>query len=664
MVSIQAIVPVLGIVLALSTFVLVARPVEAHSTPAASRPAPGERLASSPGIVTIVFSEPINASLSHGFVSAPDGQRFTGSASSSTAIDIQDPTNAIGIYVVDWTSVSSVDGHVLHGSFEFGVGVSPGAPGEQNLTSPQPNDLMIAAIRALEYVALFIAMGMIVLLEVAGRVPAVEWVRTRLGRRLWIPLGVALAAGIGAVTGDAANASGSLSVPALYAYLGNGLPGFARATHLVAEAIALLFAIGFFGPRLLLPPLGVALVALAASGHAAASQPWLLSVSVDTLHLLAAGVWVGGILGLAALQPPGGWRGDEGRKLLRRFSRVALPAFAVTVLMGVIRATGELSNVSDLVSSSYGRVLDVKVLLIAAMLPLSLVAWRRRRPLPRSEASIAVVVILATALLSSFPLPPARAAQADAATTSSPPNAALPEPTDLTLAVRTLLTLVGLTIRPAMPGPNTLWLYLSPISGGSARNLIVTATLQSQPLPLTVCGFDCRSAQAVLGGGEMLAIQVAGGGAGGTTTFRLPQLPAPDASALLAAADTRMHGLGSLRIDELLGPAEVPLKSQYEMQAPNRMRLKASNGFESVIVGTSQYSRIPGAASWETTQIPPCACLTSYGIRRLRSRHISLAERRSMAPQLKSSHFLRIPTRGHSGLRSGSAVTVPCIKLR
>jgi len=133
---------------------------------------------------------------------------------------------------------------------------------------------------------------------------------------------------------------------------------------------------------------------------------------------------------------------------------------------------------------------------------------------------------------------------------------------------------------------------------------MVTATLQSQPLPLTVCGFDCRSAQAVLGGGETLAIQVAGGGPGGTTTFRLPQLPAPDASALLAAADTRMHGLGSLRIDELLGPAEVPLKSQYEMQAPDRMRLKASNGFESVIVGTSQYSRIPGAASWETTQIP------------------------------------------------------------
>ncbi|HTE84736.1 MAG TPA: CopD family protein, partial [Dehalococcoidia bacterium] len=323
------------------------------------------------------------------------------------------------------------------------------------------------------------------------------------------------------------------------------------------------------------------------------------------LHLLAAGVWVGGILGLATLRPTGGWRGDEGRKMLLRFSRVALPAFAVTVLMGVVRATEELSKVSDLVSSAYGRVLDVKVLLIAAMLPLSIVAWRRRRPRPRAEASIAVAVIAATALLSSFPLPPARAAQADADTASSSPNEALPGPTDLTLAGRTLLTLVGLTLRPATPGPNTVWLYFQPISGGSARNFDVTATLQSRPLPMNVCGSDCRSAQAELGGGEMLTIQVAGGGGAGTAVFHLPQLPAPDASALLAAANTRMHGLGALLIDELLGPAEVPLKSHYQMQAPDRMRLKASNGFESVIVGTKEFTRIPGAVAWETVQIAP-----------------------------------------------------------
>ena len=598
-------VPALVILLTLPALMFVsARPVEAHSTVIASRPAPGERLSSSPGVVTIVFSEPINASLSRGYVSAPDGQRFEGEASSPTAIDIQETTNAIGVYVVDWTTVSSVDGHVLHGSFEFGVGVSPGAPGEQNLASPQPSDLFIAGIRALEYLALFIAMGMIVLLELSRHAPPVEWVQTRLWTRLWVPLGVALAAGTVVVAGDAANAAGSLSVPALFAYLGNGLPGFARTMHLAAEAVALLFAIAFFGPRYVLPPVVLALVALAASGHAAASQPWLFSISVDGVHLLAAGVWAGGILGLATLRPPGGWRGEEGLKLLRRFSWVALPAFGLTVVMGVLRATEELSNLRDLVNSTYGQVLDVKVLAIAAMLPLSLVAWRRRRPRPRAEGSIAVVVIAATALLSSFPLPPARAAQADAAAVSSSASAALPGPADLTLAGRTAATLVGLTVRPAKPGPNTVWLYLLPISG-SSRNLNVTGLLDARPLAFNVCGSDCRSAQAQLSGGETLTVQLGAEFGAGTAVFHIPQLPAPDGSALLATANSRMHGLGTLRIDEELGPGVVPVASQYQMQAPDRMHAKAGNGFESIVVGSNSFSRRSSVDPWQVAQIPP-----------------------------------------------------------
>lgn len=599
--SVHRVALALGIVLPLSTFMFVgARPVEAHATVVASRPAPGERLASGPGIVTIAFSEPINSALSHAFVFSPDGQRFDGIAASPTELDIPETTNAIGIYKVDWATVSSLDGHVLHGSFEFGVGVSPGAAGEQNVASPRPSDLVIAGIQAIEYLALLITVGMIVLLELARRAPPVEWVMTRL----WVPVGVALAAGTVVVAGDAANAAGSVSLPALFAYLGNGLPGFARLIHLAAEAIALLFAIAFFGPRYVLPPLVLALVALAASGHAAATQPWLLSISVDSLHLLAAGVWVGGILGLATLRPPGGWRGEEGLKLLRRFSWVALPAFGLTVVMGVLRATEELSNVRDLVNSTYGQVLDVKVLAIAAMLPLSLVAWRRRRPSPRAEGSIAVAVIAATALLSSFPLPPARAAQADAATGSSSASAALPSPTDLTLAGRTAVTLVGLTIRPAKPGPNTVWLYLLPISG-PARNLIVTASLEARPLAFSVCGSDCRSVQAQLSGGETLTVKVGAEFGAGTAVFHIPQLPAPDGNALLVAANGRMHELSTLRISEELGPGAVPVASQYEMKAPDRMHANAGNGFESFIIGSKSFSRRSSVDRWQVAQIPP-----------------------------------------------------------
>jgi len=137
------VVPALVFLLVIPTLMVVsARPVEAHSTVVSSRPAPGERLASAPGIVTIQFSEPVNASLSHASISSPDGQRFDGKASSPTEIDISETTNAAGIYKVDWTTVSSVDGHVLHGSFEFGVGVSPGAAGEQQTKGVEHDGLL------------------------------------------------------------------------------------------------------------------------------------------------------------------------------------------------------------------------------------------------------------------------------------------------------------------------------------------------------------------------------------------------------------------------------------------------------------------------------------------------------------------------------------------
>ena len=66
----------------------------------------------------------------------------------------------------------------------------------------------------------------------------------------------------------------------------------------------------------------------------------VLSVSWDTirlfLHVLAATIWVGGQLTLAALVPAlRGTGGDVVRLAARRFNTVPWPAFAVLVLTGV-----------------------------------------------------------------------------------------------------------------------------------------------------------------------------------------------------------------------------------------------------------------------------------------------------------------------------------------
>ncbi len=124
----------------------------------------------------------------------------------------------------------------------------------------------------------------------------------------------------------------------------------------------------------------------------------------DALHVLSAGMWAGGILALASLQPAGGWTSPDARALLERFGRVALIAFGITALTGVLRATEQLADVNDLWTTTYGVVLMLKSAGVIAMLGASL-AWRRGWPAARAEAAVTLAVVGTTALLAAFPLP-------------------------------------------------------------------------------------------------------------------------------------------------------------------------------------------------------------------------------------------------------------------
>ena len=66
-----------------------------------------------------------------------------------------------------------------------------------------------------------------------------------------------------------------------------------------------------------------------------------------------------------------------------------------------------------------------------------------------------------------------------------------------------------------------------------------------------------------------------------------------------------MHGLRSLRIDEQLGPGAVPVASTYQVQAPNRMQVTVTTGFQSVIIGSQDFSRKAAGDPWKSTAITP-----------------------------------------------------------
>jgi putative copper export protein len=92
----------------------------------------------------------------------------------------------------------------------------------------------------------------------------------------------------------------------------------------------------------------------------------MLTVDVDTvrlfLHVLAATVWVGGQLTLAALVPALRRMGPEvPRAAARRFNLVAWPAYGVLVLTGIwnVLAVNHMS-------ASYRTTLIAKVAVVAA----------------------------------------------------------------------------------------------------------------------------------------------------------------------------------------------------------------------------------------------------------------------------------------------------------
>ena len=107
----------------------------------------------------------------------------------------------------------------------------------------------------------------------------------------------------------------------------------------------------------------------------------MLSVSWDTirlfLHVLAATIWVGGQITLAALVPVLRRLGAEiPRAAARRFNQVAWPAFAVLVVTGI----WNIAAVHTQISGSYETTLVVKLIVVAISGVTAALHARARNP--------------------------------------------------------------------------------------------------------------------------------------------------------------------------------------------------------------------------------------------------------------------------------------------
>ena len=242
-------------------------------------------------------------------------------------------------------------------------------------------DAGLAALHAVEYGGLLGAIGSMVVMRLAHQRPLIRWADPPMHRMLGIAFG------------------GGLGLTVVESILSGAPPGWAPVARVAAEGIAWFLCVR--GIPIVAPVTVLAAGLLPFAGHAAQVGPG--AELADALHVLSAGMWAGGILALATLRPPEGWRGAEARMLVDRFSGVALVAFGITALTGVLRAGDQLRDVSALWTTSYGEVLALKSAGVGIMLILSTLAWRRGLPLARLEAAAMVLVVAATAVLAAYP---------------------------------------------------------------------------------------------------------------------------------------------------------------------------------------------------------------------------------------------------------------------
>jgi copper transport protein len=380
-------------VLALAGVGVLASPASAHALLERSFPASGASLPRAPHTMLLYFTEAPEPGLSTVSLLNSSGQAVSGVGKPTPApgntqeLRVTLPRLADGVYTVSWRTVSKVDGHVTGGSFAFGIGVPPpsGVPAAQAAkggapsAGSAPSPAAVAGLWLLYWgLALLVAAGATGALVFGWRLPggaplviAAGWLCAAVGVLIMI-LAEEAAAGVPLLELFGAAAGRSL---------------LAQAAAVAVCGVAALFAARRpAGPRLIV--LGAAaagaLFVHAQAGHAETqSSVRLLNVADQWLHMLAAGVWVGGLVWLLL-----GLRGLDGAAkaaAVRRFSQLAFAAVAVIAVTGVLRAVPEVGSLSALVSTSFGVVLLIKSGLFVALMG---VAWRNRyRLVPRVARS-------------------------------------------------------------------------------------------------------------------------------------------------------------------------------------------------------------------------------------------------------------------------------------
>lgn len=157
-------------------------------------------------------------------------------------------------------------------------------------------------------------------------------------------------------------------------YVSSLIPGQAWAVTAVMAGLTASLAVLSRSPSMVVFTAVVALsavVPLSQLGHVAGVDDHNGAVNALALHLLGAGVWTGGIIVLTLLAPllaaqASGAQDGAGRAVLARFSALALVAFVLVAVSGVINTAYRIGGWDGL-GSPYGALVIAKTIATGAL---------------------------------------------------------------------------------------------------------------------------------------------------------------------------------------------------------------------------------------------------------------------------------------------------------
>jgi copper transport protein len=512
--------------LAVQLFIRAPHTARAHANLENADPPQSTVLQASPSRVTLRFSEPVAQSFSSIQVLNAAGERVEKSDAlvdpgDSKVLWVALETLPTGVYTVAWRNLSTVDGHSVRGSYVFSIGVPLSAQ-----AAPPPQEPPLLQSKAepfvrwgalLSVLAIFgaLAFQFLIFGPVIARLPhseslagAATRVRTTSAKLIGAAGALFIASSLGLFLIQAGIAR---DIP-WYRTFGEPLNSVLLDTDYgrwwlwrAALFIAIFVLLAFHGamarrgrPRdfQFVFPLAVAaaaamLLTYSYTSHGAAApavRPF--AIASDFFHLIAAGLWAGGLISLAVtLRLLAKSLDDQThakllRMLIPSFSILALASVAILVVTGMYSGWVHVASPSA-ADTAYGAALIAKIVVFAVLLALGALNlfWltkrlgeERRAPsllrtFVASEALLILLVVLATGWLTS--MEPARQVEARQARLSA-----------ITLSQKAADATVDVRIAPGAVGPNAIVVQANDRRGpiASATNVRVTTTFLSSDL--------------------------------------------------------------------------------------------------------------------------------------------------------------------------------------